>query len=150
MTDPITKAVKAMTLVYGSTRNSMDSFASAASNPKQFPKVVLAVTVASGLVGFVLMQIVDQKRERNMQSFVPSQETKKSMTQNESVVRAMIENAKASTPTENLENAAMAQQNFMLFQFDKSVAEDKRDQSFLQRIAKRSDEIRNNEKDLND
>jgi hypothetical protein len=85
-----------------------------------------------------------------MQSFVPSQETKKSMSQNESVVRAMIENAKASTPTENLENAAMAQQNFMLFQFDKSVAEDKRDQSFLQRIAKRSDEIRNNEKDVND
>jgi len=85
-----------------------------------------------------------------MQSFVPSQETKKSMSQNESVVRAMIENAKASTPTENLENAAMAQQNFMLIQFDKSVAEDKRDQSFLQRIAKRSDEIRNNEKDLND
>jgi hypothetical protein len=70
MTDPITKAVKAMTLVYGSTRNSMDSFASAASNPKQFPKVVLAVTVASGLVGFVLMQIVDQKREVwNLQLF---------------------------------------------------------------------------------
>jgi|AntRauTorckE5430_2_1112549.scaffolds.fasta_scaffold14581_2 GMP synthase-like glutamine amidotransferase len=85
-----------------------------------------------------------------MQSFVPSQETKKSMSHNESVVRAMIENAKASTPTENLENAAMAQQNFMLIQFDKSVAEDKRDQSFLQRIAKRSDEIRNNEKDVND
>jgi len=72
------------------------------------------------------------------------------MSHNESVVRAMIENAKASTPTENLENAAMAQQNFMLIQFDKSVAEDKRDQSFLQRIAKRSDEIRNNEKDVND
>lgn len=63
MSDSITKVVKALTLVYGSTHSSMKSFASVASNPKQFPKVVLAVTFFSGLVGFALMQIVDRKRE---------------------------------------------------------------------------------------
>jgi hypothetical protein len=41
----------------------MNSFASAAKNPKQFPKMVVAVTLASGLVGFAVMQIVDHKRE---------------------------------------------------------------------------------------
>ena len=63
MTDPITRAVKAMSSANGSIHSSMNSFASSASNPKQFPKMVVAVTLASGLVGFILMQIVDQKRE---------------------------------------------------------------------------------------
>ena len=85
--------------------------------------------------------------QTNMQTFMRSQETKKSMSQNESLVRAMVENAKASSPTENLENAAMAQKNFMLVQVDKSIAEGKQDQDFLLRIAKRSNDIRNNDKD---
>lgn len=64
------------------------------------------------------------------------------MSQDELLVRAMIENAKSSTMKENLENAAMAQKNFMLIPFDQSVANDKKDQTFIQKIVKRSDEIK--------
>jgi hypothetical protein len=63
VTDPITRTVKAMSSANGSIHSSMNSFASAAKNPKQFPKMVVAVTLASGLVGFAVMQIVDHKRE---------------------------------------------------------------------------------------
>jgi hypothetical protein len=67
----------------------------------------------------------------------------KTVSHNESLVRAMIENAKSSSPRENLENAAMAQKNFMLIPFDKSVADGNKDVMFLQQIAKRGEEIRN-------
>ena len=75
---------------------------------------------------------------------VYSDGNEETMSHNESLVRAMIENAKSSSPRENLENAAMAQKNFMLVQFDKSVAEGNKDKEFLQQLAKRSEEIRNN------
>ena len=67
----------------------------------------------------------------------------KTVSHNESLVRAMIENAKSSSPRENLENAAMAQKNFMLIPFDESVADGNKDVMFLQQIAKRGEEIRN-------
>ena len=59
MSDPITKTVKA----FSSMNTNISSFASAASNPKHFPKVAIAVILSSGLFGFGLMQIVDRKRE---------------------------------------------------------------------------------------
>lgn len=66
------------------------------------------------------------------------------MSQDEYLLRAMIDTAKNSTAKENLENAAMAQKNFILGQFDKSDSHiDGKDQAYLQRIAKRSDQIRN-------
>ena len=64
------------------------------------------------------------------------------MSQDELLLRAMIENAKSSTMKENLENAAMAQKNFMMIPFDQSVTNDSQDQKFIQKIVKRSDEIR--------
>lgn len=75
---------------------------------------------------------------------VYSDGNEETMSHNESLVRAMIENAKSSSPRENLENAAMAQKNFMLVQFDKSVSDGNKDKEFLQQLAKRSKEIRNN------
>lgn len=69
----------------------------------------------------------------------------KVMSQDETLVRAMVENAKSSTPRENLENAAMAQKNFMLIPFDQSVVgNEKNDRYFLQQIARKSEEIRKN------
>ena len=68
------------------------------------------------------------------------------MSQDESLVRAMIENAKSSSARENLENAAMAQKNFMLIPFDQSVTDEKEDQKFLQQIAQRGEEIRSNDR----
>ncbi len=65
------------------------------------------------------------------------------MTHNEALVRAMVENAKSLSPKENLENAAMAQKNFMLVPFDESVARGAKDVKFLRNIAKRGEEIRN-------
>ncbi len=65
-----------------------------------------------------------------------------SMSEDESIVRAMIENAKSSSPLENLENAAMAQKNFMLIPFDDTVTNEKRDKKFIERILHRSKEIR--------
>ncbi len=56
MSDPVTKAVKAVTLLNQSI-----------SNPKHFSKVAVAVIAASGLIGCGLMQIVDQKREVSLQ-----------------------------------------------------------------------------------
>ena len=66
------------------------------------------------------------------------------MSRDESLLRAMIDTAKNSTAKENLENAAMAQKNFVLGQFNESDSHmDGQDQAYLQRIAKRSDQIRN-------
>eukprot|EP00558_Chaetoceros_sp_UNC1202_P009894 CAMPEP_0197236822 /NCGR_PEP_ID=MMETSP1429-20130617/3819_1 /TAXON_ID=49237 /ORGANISM="Chaetoceros sp., Strain UNC1202" /LENGTH=65 /DNA_ID=CAMNT_0042695697 /DNA_START=321 /DNA_END=518 /DNA_ORIENTATION=- len=59
----------------------------------------------------------------------------------------MIENAKSSTPRENLENAAMAQKNFMLLPFDSSVVNESEDQKFLQKIVQRGEEIRDTSAD---
>lgn len=151
VTDPITRTVKAMSSANGSIHSSMNSFASAAKNPKQFPKMVVAVTLASGLVGFAVMQIVDHKRERNIQKFSKadqggSNEIKKEMSHNQSLVLAMVENAKSSSLSENLENAAIAQKNFMVVPFDKSVADDEQDQEFLQKLARKGEEIRSRNK----
>lgn len=80
-----------------------------------------------------------------MESFQES--NRHEMTKDQSIVHAMIENAKSSSPRENLENAAMAQNNFMLLPLDQSVSET-RDRQYLTRIAQRSEEIRkeNNKK----
>lgn len=139
MSNSITRVIKAVT----SINSNFLGFSEAASNPKTFPKVALAVVVSSSVLGFGLLQIVDRKREANMK-MVYSDGNEETMSHNESLVRAMIENAKSSSPRENLENAAMAQKNFMLVQFDKSVAEGNKDKEFLQQLAKRSEEIRNN------
>ncbi len=69
------------------------------------------------------------------------------ISHNESLVLAMVENAKSLSTRENLENAAMAQKNFMLLPFDESVAHGTKDSKFLQRIAKRGAEIRNKSND---
>lgn len=68
------------------------------------------------------------------------------MSDDESLVRAMIENAKSSSPRENLEIAAMAQKNFMLIPFDQSSSNEKKDRQFLERIDRRSREIQENER----
>lgn len=67
---------------------------------------------------------------------------RKDMSENEAVIRAMVENAKSSTMMENLENAAMAQKNFVMVPFDESVTEEMKDQEFMQRIVQRSEEIK--------
>ena len=64
------------------------------------------------------------------------------MSQDERLVRAMIENAKSSTMKENLENAAIAQNAFMLIPFDESVTNDIKNQKLIQRIVQRSNNIR--------
>lgn len=58
----------------------------------------------------------------------------------------MVENAKSSSLSENLENAAIAQKNFMVVPFDKSVADDEQDQEFLQKLARKGEEIRSRNK----
>lgn len=68
------------------------------------------------------------------------------MSLNESLVLAMVENAKSSSLLENLENAAIAQKNFMVVPFDKSVANDKEDQEYIQKIARKGEEIRSRNK----
>ena len=67
---------------------------------------------------------------------------RKDMSENEAVIRAMVENAKSSTMMENLENAAMAQKNFVMVPFGESVTEERKDQEFMQKIVQRSEEIK--------
>jgi len=81
-----------------------------------------------------------------MQIYSSSQENQGEMSHNESIVRAMVENAKSSSLRENLENAAMAQKNFMLVPVDQSGPDGNEDRKFLQRIAKRSEEMRSKDK----
>ena len=63
----------------------------------------------------------------------------RNMSQNEAMVRAMVQNAKTSSVKENLENAVMAQEKFM---FAQSNRNDMKQSVFLDRIKKRSDEMR--------
>ena len=53
-----------------------------------------------------------------------------------------MENAKSSSLRENLENMAMAQKNFMLVPFVKSNAEEERERYIMNKLIKRSEEIR--------
>ena len=66
------------------------------------------------------------------------------ISEDETLVRAMVENAKSLSPRENLENAVMAQKNFMLIPFDQSVGNGSRDRKFIDVIARRSEDIENN------
>ena len=63
-------------------------------------------------------------------------------SEDEYLVRAMIENAKASSTRENLENAAIAQKNFMLIPFDQTVGNDSKDRQYLQRIGRKMEDIK--------
>ena len=96
-------------------------------------------------VAFLNMPISDGTKQLQANASISNSNSKAEesiVSHNESLVRAMIENAKSSSTRENLENAAMAQKNFMLVPFDKSVTEGVEDQRFLRRIAKRGEEIR--------
>ena len=87
------------------------------------------------------------RSQNNLKVYEEQRNKSSVITENESLVRAMIENAKSSTTRENLENAAMAQKNFMLLPFDSSVEHERRDQKFLQKIARRGEEIRGTRED---
>ena len=66
MSNSITRVIKAVT----SINSNVLGFSEAASNPKTFPKVALAVVVSSSVLGFGLLQIVDRKREVRRTSIV--------------------------------------------------------------------------------
>ena len=61
------------------------------------------------------------------------------MTDNQAMVHAMVQNAKSASFRENLENAAVAQEKFMFVQ---SNGEDEKQEAFLDKIRKRSEEMR--------
>ena len=61
------------------------------------------------------------------------------MTENQAMVHAMVQNAKSASFRENLENAAVAQEKFMFVQ---SNGDDEKQEAFLDKIRKRSEEIR--------
>mmetsp|Transcript_8469 Transcript_8469/g.12707 ORF Transcript_8469/g.12707 Transcript_8469/m.12707 type:complete len:151 (+) Transcript_8469:75-527(+) len=144
MTDPLTRFVKALNDVNSTLNYGARTFSSLTSNPKHFPKVATVVLLSSGLIGLGLMEIVTTKRENNFQNVYRGETNNdERMSEDESIVRAMIENAKSSSPLENLENAAMAQKNFMLIPFDDKVTNEKRDRKFIEKISHRSKEIRN-------
>mmetsp|Transcript_15845 Transcript_15845/g.23185 ORF Transcript_15845/g.23185 Transcript_15845/m.23185 type:complete len:154 (+) Transcript_15845:105-566(+) len=147
MTDPITSFVKKLSWATANVNTQFSTFAKLSQNRTHFPKVAAAVTLFSGLFGYGIMQIVDRRRESNLKVYEEQQNRSQIITENESLVRAMIENAKSSTPRENLENAAMAQKNFMLLPFDSSVVNESEDQKFLQKIVQRGEEIRDTSAD---
>lgn len=86
--------------------------------------------------------MIHQEKMNLNKSEQPQEENKNKISQQESMLRAMIENATTASFEENLSNAAMAQKNFMLVQFDKSVEKEKKDVAFMKRIVKRSEQIR--------
>eukprot|EP00554_Chaetoceros_debilis_P011055 CAMPEP_0194106508 /NCGR_PEP_ID=MMETSP0150-20130528/6491_1 /TAXON_ID=122233 /ORGANISM="Chaetoceros debilis, Strain MM31A-1" /LENGTH=145 /DNA_ID=CAMNT_0038794655 /DNA_START=67 /DNA_END=504 /DNA_ORIENTATION=+ len=129
----------------GGSLLNLSNLASAVQDRRHFPKAVVGIVLSSALIGYGLMTIIDKKRERSMHGYDELRKMKDTeMSRDESLLRAMIDTAKKSTAKENLENAAMAQKNFVLGQFNKSETHmDGQDQAYLQRIAKRSDQIRN-------
>mmetsp|Transcript_274 Transcript_274/g.370 ORF Transcript_274/g.370 Transcript_274/m.370 type:complete len:188 (-) Transcript_274:134-697(-) len=161
-------------------------FASAASNPKQFPKVALSVILSSTLLGYGLMQLITTKQEDNMKQLhtsmppsspssiqeynnnttattieyhhaqqqhqSPDKKKRNIMSNDELLVRAMVENAKSSTMKENLENAYLAHKNFMLPNSNddnnldnekdiKESMEKDKERNFVNRILRKSEEI---------
>jgi hypothetical protein len=96
-------------------KNLLGTIAEISTHPRNFPKFASAVMLTSGLIGLAVMKVVDNKREANLRQHEDlEQHHDGTMSHDESLVRAMIENAKASTPLENLENAVTAQNNFMI------------------------------------
>ena len=61
------------------------------------------------------------------------------ISDNEAMVRAMVQNAKSSSIRENLENAAVAQEKFMFVQ---SNGNDVKQERLLDKIRKRSEQMR--------
>lgn len=96
-------------------KNLLGTIAEISTHPRNFPKFASVVMLTSGLIGLGIMRLVDNKREATFrQNDDFEQPSGKPMSQDESLVRAMIENAKNSTPRENIENAVTAHSNFMI------------------------------------
>lgn len=74
-----------------------------------FAKFAVATVACSSLVGWAALQLLLPLPNTNNTTH-----GKESMTHDEAMVRAMIQNAQSSTWQENLENAAMAQERFVL------------------------------------
>ena len=69
MSDPITKMVKTLSSIHTKVHSSLNSFVTATSNPKLFPRIAVGVTFASCLIGYAVMEIVETKREVSFNSF---------------------------------------------------------------------------------
>jgi uncharacterized membrane protein YebE (DUF533 family) len=96
-------------------KNLLGTIAEILTHPRNFPKFASVVMLTSGMIGFGVMKVVANKREGNVRQHDNLEQLHdRPMSQDESLVRAMIENAKSSTPMENLENAVTAQNNFMI------------------------------------
>ena len=64
---------------------------------------------------------------------------KQNMTDDQAMVHAMVQNAKSASLRENLENAAIAQEKFMFVQ---SNGNDVKQERLLDKIRKRSEQMR--------
>mmetsp|Transcript_13092 Transcript_13092/g.24607 ORF Transcript_13092/g.24607 Transcript_13092/m.24607 type:complete len:149 (+) Transcript_13092:93-539(+) len=143
MSDLITKTVKTISAVHHAARKHTNSFMATLSNPES-PKTAVIVLIFSTVAGMGCMYITERRREKYYEGATLNDNTSSEteISQNESLVRAMVENAKSSSPRENLENMAMAQKNFMLVPFVKSNADEERERNIINKIIKRSEEIR--------
>lgn len=151
MSDPISKTVKIISTAHNVARKPLSSFVRAVSNPDLFPKTAATVVVLSTMLGVLCMQFTEKSRQKNIpiissENPYGDNEHQKVMSHNESLVRAMVENAKTSSLRENLENAAMAQKHFMLVPSDTSDQDRTREDYFMNKINKRSEEIRDSTK----
>lgn len=101
------------------------------TNNAKFAKFAIATVAASSALGWMALQLV--------QSAPPSNNNDKNskMSQDEAMVRAMIQNAQSSTWQENVENAVMAQERFVLPGRGNSQDQER----FLQDISKKRNEI---------
>lgn len=99
------------------------------TSPSNFTKFAAATLTASAFTGWLAMKLL-----------VPAQGSsdKEELTRDEAMVRAMIDNAKSSTWQENLENAAMAQERFVLPGYGNHSSQQ---EQFLQEMSEKSNKL---------
>ncbi|KAI2501244.1 hypothetical protein MHU86_13188 [Fragilaria crotonensis] len=104
---------------------------------EHFPKFLTATMALSGLTGYFTMDYIQrtkwEAREALHDRVWEEHQRIKSMSTNESMVVAMVENAKNSSWRENLDNAFEAQEHFML------GSADRQEPKFLTSIRERRD-----------
>ena len=132
--------------------NLLKHFTRVCLSDKNFPTFVAASLLSSCFVGWICFEGVNRNKPISFDEYsndnIHGEQEQNSMSRDEAMVRAMIENAKDSSASENISNAILAHERFVLPEqirsrnhFTKSDKE--KEERLVNKIVQRSDDILN-------
>ena len=132
--------------------NLLKHFTRVCLSDKNFPTFVAASLLSSCMVGWICFEGVSRTKPTSFDEYSNDhtfgQKQQNSMSRDEAMVRAMIENARDSSASENISNAILAHERFVLPEQIRSrnqmTKNDKdEEERLVNKIVQRSDDILN-------